>query len=64
MPTLPNQKPEYVFCDSSKLTILSFKQVLLPTTNRVFHKLDEINIGIRGFTTLKKTSDKMLPQWE
>ena len=36
--------------------------------SRVFHKLDEIgnndNIGIRGFTTCKKSSDKMLPQWE
>ena len=33
--------------------------------NMVFHKLDEIgnnaNIGIRGFTTWKKSSDKMLP---
>ena len=35
------------------------------SANRVFHKLDEIgnnaNIGIRGFTTWKKSSEKMLP---
>ena len=37
----------------------------LEVWNWGFHKLDEIgnnaNIGIRGFTTWKKSSDKMLP---